>query len=79
MGRALNIGLKDTEGGLLAIREGRVRVDSHEVGEGDTILFPPVTGERTVTVRALAAARIFRVVHGRGHGFIRRAAAGAGR
>jgi redox-sensitive bicupin YhaK (pirin superfamily) len=74
-GGDLTISLEDAEGGLLAIREGEVRVDEREVGAGDTVLLPPAAGERSVTVRALTPARILRVVHGRGHGFIRRSGA----
>jgi redox-sensitive bicupin YhaK (pirin superfamily) len=71
-GADLSISLEQQEGGLLAIREGRVRVNEQEVGVGETILLPPARAERAVTVRAMAPARVFRVVHGPGHGFVRR-------
>jgi redox-sensitive bicupin YhaK (pirin superfamily) len=64
----------DGEGGLLAVREGRVRLDGEQVGEGGTVLVPPATGQRTLTLEAAGPARVFRAVYGPGHGLVRRSA-----
>ena len=37
-------------------------------------IVPPADGERALTLEAVEPSRVVRVVHGRGHGFIRRAA-----
>lgn len=71
-GRALTVTLTDREGGLLSIRDGLVQLGDRQVGPGETILLPPVEGERSLSVTALSAARVFRIVHGPGHGFVRR-------
>jgi redox-sensitive bicupin YhaK (pirin superfamily) len=78
-GRALTVTLNDEEGGLLSIQEGQVRLDDHEISEGTTILLPPAEGERSLTVKAVGSARVLRVVHGPGHGFVRRTDASAAR
>ena len=70
-GGRLTATFADGEGGLLAIREGRVQVDGKELHQGSTVLVPPAEGERTVTVEATGPARVFRAVHGRGHGLVR--------
>jgi redox-sensitive bicupin YhaK (pirin superfamily) len=71
-GSALALALGDGEGGLLWIGAGRVRLDGREIEQGATILAPPAAGERRLTVEAVAPARVLRVIHGPGHGFIRR-------
>lgn len=71
-GGSLTARFANGEGGLLAIREGHVQVDGRELRQGATVLVPPAEGERTVTVEAIRPARVFRAVHGRGHGLIRR-------
>jgi redox-sensitive bicupin YhaK (pirin superfamily) len=62
------------EGGLLAIQEGAVFLDGAELRQGCTVLVPPAEGERTVALGAVGAARVFRAVHGPGHGLLRRSA-----
>ena len=78
-GRPLTVTLNDGEGGLLSIQEGQVQLDDHEIGEGATILLSPTEGERSLTVIAVGSTRVLRVVHGPGHGFIRRTDASAAR
>jgi hypothetical protein len=71
-GSSLTVALDDGEGGLLAIREGRVRLEGREIGAGATVLLPPAEGEQSVTVEAQGATRILRAVYGPGQGFVRR-------
>jgi redox-sensitive bicupin YhaK (pirin superfamily) len=71
-GGVLTIALGDGEGGLLSIREGQVRLDDQVMGEGVTILLPPAEEARSISVHAIGPARILRVVHGPGHGLVRR-------
>jgi redox-sensitive bicupin YhaK (pirin superfamily) len=66
----------DGEGGLFAVREGRVRLDGAEIGPGATVLVPPAQGKRAVTLEATSAARVFRAAYGPGHGFVRRSERG---
>jgi redox-sensitive bicupin YhaK (pirin superfamily) len=70
-GAGLTVALSDGEGGLLSIRDGRVRLDGREIDGGATVVIPPADGERSLSVEAVGAARVIRVVHGPGHGFIR--------
>lgn len=71
-GRQLTLTLGEGEGGLLSIRDGQVRVRDRQIGSGETVLLPPAEGERNLIVTALSAARVFRIVHGPGHGFVQR-------
>jgi hypothetical protein len=71
-GGVLTMALSDGEGGLLSIREGQVRLDDQVLDEGATILLPPVEGARGIEVTAIGPTRILRVVHGPGHGLVRR-------
>jgi redox-sensitive bicupin YhaK (pirin superfamily) len=71
-GGVLTVMLDDEEGGLLSIREGRVRLDDKVLGEGTTILLPPSEGTRSIEVIAMGPARILRAAHGPGHGLVRR-------
>jgi hypothetical protein len=71
-GGVLKMALGDGEGGLLSIREGQVRLDGQVLGEGVTILLPPAEKERSISVNAVGPTRILRVVHGPGHGLVRR-------
>jgi hypothetical protein len=60
------------EGGLASIREGTVRIEGGEaLGPGTTILVPPGEDPTTVQLHAEVPARVIRVVHGPGHGFVR--------
>jgi redox-sensitive bicupin YhaK (pirin superfamily) len=74
-GGGLTVALGDREGGLLSVQAGRVRLDGHDLNRGATVVIPPAAGERTLTVEAVGPARVLRVVHGPGHGFVRRSAA----
>lgn len=71
-GGVLKTALGDGEGGLLSIREGQVRLDDQVLGEGVTILLPPAEEARSISVNAIGPARVLRVVHGPGHGLVRR-------
>jgi redox-sensitive bicupin YhaK (pirin superfamily) len=71
-GSHLTARLRHGEGGLLAAREGRVGLDGAELQAGATVLVPPAEGERTITLEARGPARVFRAVHGPGHGLVRR-------
>jgi redox-sensitive bicupin YhaK (pirin superfamily) len=71
-GGILTMTLGNREGGLLSIREGQVRLDDRLLDEGATILVPPAQGARSITVKAVGPARLLRVVHGPGRGFVRR-------
>jgi redox-sensitive bicupin YhaK (pirin superfamily) len=66
----LTLALEEWEGGLLSIREGEVRLDDRSLGAGVTVLAPPAEGERKIRVTAIGPARLLRVVHGPGHGFV---------
>ena len=70
-GWALAVRLSDREGGLLSIQEGQVELDDQQIRQGATIVLPPAEGERNLTVRAVGKARVLRVVHGPGYGFVR--------
>ncbi len=61
------------EGGLVSIREGTVTVEGSDdrVAEGATLLIPVDEDPRTITLHAAGPARLIRVVHGPGHGFVR--------
>lgn len=71
-GAELSIELASGEGGLVSIREGEVRIDGHgdALGPGTSIVLPIADQQRTIRVRAGAPARVVRVVHGLGHGFV---------
>ncbi len=70
-GWPLVVTLSDREGGLLSIQQGQIELDGQRIGKGATILLPPAEGERSLTVRAVGKARVLRVVHGPGYGFVR--------
>jgi redox-sensitive bicupin YhaK (pirin superfamily) len=59
------------EGGLVSVRDGGASVNGDHVGPGDTLVAPPSEEQRTLEVRAEGPARVIRVVHGPGHGFVR--------
>jgi redox-sensitive bicupin YhaK (pirin superfamily) len=73
-GTSLAIELGAGEGGLASIREGSAQVegDGVELGPRATLVLPPAPQPRTLRLRAGAATRVVRVVHGPGHGFVRR-------
>lgn len=69
-GTVLTLSAEDSEGGLLSIQEGKVTLDGHAIPQGATIVLPPSQGLRSLTVQAAGPARIIRVVHGPGYGFV---------
>jgi redox-sensitive bicupin YhaK (pirin superfamily) len=71
-GAALEVGLNDSEGGLLFPLEGRFELDGSELAPGNAALLPPAEGGRSHRVRAREGGRLIRVVHGPGHGFVMR-------
>jgi redox-sensitive bicupin YhaK (pirin superfamily) len=68
-GAVIRVELGDDEGGLVSVRDGRVALDAEPLEERTTIVWPP-DGARTAELAADGAARIVRVVHGRGEGFV---------
>jgi redox-sensitive bicupin YhaK (pirin superfamily) len=68
----LTLTLDSREGGLLSILEGRVRLGDQLLGARATILAPPGQDQRRITVTAVGRARLLRVLHGPGHGFVGR-------
>ena len=71
-GAELRIEAAEEEGAVASVREGQVRI---EVGErltpGTTLVLPPAEGGRMLALAAEGPARVIRVVHGPGHGFVR--------
>ena len=81
-GAELTIGLATDEGGLASVREGRVQIEEdHDQANGQrrgeglvpgaTLLVPPGSAQRSLRLCAEEPARLIRVVHGPGHGFVR--------
>lgn len=68
-GDVIRLGLGDEEGGLVSLREGSVALDDHELIPGTTVAWPPGPA-RVAELRAGGPARIVRVVHGPGEGFV---------
>jgi redox-sensitive bicupin YhaK (pirin superfamily) len=58
------------EGGLASVREGTVLLDGARLDRGFTVVIPPASDPRTVRLRAEGPARVIRVVHGPGYGFV---------
>jgi redox-sensitive bicupin YhaK (pirin superfamily) len=71
-GATITVDLAPGEGGLASVREGSVRIDTDGQGlvPGHTLVAPPADEARSVELRAEEPARLIRVVHGPGHGFI---------
>jgi redox-sensitive bicupin YhaK (pirin superfamily) len=69
----MSIELGPGEGGLASVREGEVRIepDADLLTTGSTLVIPPSEESRGLRIRALRPSRVIRVVHGRGHGFVR--------
>jgi len=59
----------------VSIRGGTVTVEgfADRIAEGATLLIPVDESPRTIVLHADGAARLIRVVHGPGHGFVRQA------
>jgi redox-sensitive bicupin YhaK (pirin superfamily) len=72
-GAVLTIQTGPGEGGLASVREGSVSLeeDGQGLALGSTLILPPSTAARTIRLRADGPARVIRVVHGPGHGFVR--------
>jgi redox-sensitive bicupin YhaK (pirin superfamily) len=70
-GASVALTLGNGEGGLVAIRDGRVRLGGREVSASASVLFPPAESERRHTFEAIGEARILRTVTGPGFGFRR--------
>jgi redox-sensitive bicupin YhaK (pirin superfamily) len=70
-GARLEVRTAAGEGGLLSVREGTVVLEGQSLPQGTTLVLPPADAERLVVLEATEATRVVRVVHGRGHGFIK--------
>lgn len=70
VGAELTVELADGEGGLLYADAGRFEADGSELGPAETVLLAPSPSSRSVSVRAREPGRLFRVVHGPGHGLV---------
>jgi redox-sensitive bicupin YhaK (pirin superfamily) len=70
-GAVLRIDVGDGEGAVASVREGVVRADGERLSEGTTLVVPPAGARRSVSLTAEGPARVIRVVHGPGHGFVR--------
>src|SRR5439155_2907287 len=72
-GAVLVLELAAGEGGLTSVREGDVTVESdgEHLVAGATLVVPPADQPRTLRQRAEQPARVIRVIHGPGHGFVR--------
>jgi redox-sensitive bicupin YhaK (pirin superfamily) len=72
-GAVLELEVVDGAGGVVSVREGNVSVDDNRgLAPGETLILPPSRGDRAIRLRAQEASRLIRVVHGPGHGFVRR-------
>jgi redox-sensitive bicupin YhaK (pirin superfamily) len=71
-GAELSVGTAATEGAVVSVREGLVRMDGEtgELAPGTTLVLPPADEPRTLRLRAERPSRVVRVVHGPGHGFV---------
>ncbi|NKE72155.1 pirin family protein [Candidatus Manganitrophus noduliformans] len=72
-GAELSLPLAAGEGGLISVREGRVRLGGEVLPVGETVIVPPADAPGTLRLRADAPSRVIRVVYGPGHGFVRAA------
>jgi redox-sensitive bicupin YhaK (pirin superfamily) len=71
-GVTLRIEVAEGEGAVASVREGAAGIDGGErLGTGATLVVPPAGEPRTVMIVAEEPARVVRVVHGPGHGFVR--------
>lgn len=69
-GAELPVDLGPGEGALLYADGGRFEVDGTDLGPAETLLVAPATPERSLTLRAGEDGRLFRVIHGPGHGLV---------
>ena len=70
-GASVELALGSQEGGLFAVREGRVELDGQVLELPSVVLFPPAEGERRTTLTARGPARVIRTVTGPGFGLRR--------
>jgi redox-sensitive bicupin YhaK (pirin superfamily) len=71
-GSSLLIEVRPGEGAVASVREGEVRTeDGERLSPGTTLVIPPAETSRTTSLAAETPARVIRVVHGPGHGFVR--------
>lgn len=71
-GSSLLIEVGPGEGAVASVREGEVRAeDGERLSPGTTLVIPPAEAGRIVSLAAETPARVIRVVHGSGHGFVR--------
>ena len=64
------VDLEPGEGAVLSVREGDVRIDGDRLVPGATLIAPPAEDRRSLHLVAERPARLVRVVHGPGHGFV---------
>jgi redox-sensitive bicupin YhaK (pirin superfamily) len=69
-GAVVTLELSAGEGGLVSVRDGRIRLDGGRLEPETTLLVPTADEPRTLSLRADSPTRIVRVVHGPGHGFV---------
>jgi redox-sensitive bicupin YhaK (pirin superfamily) len=67
--RATEVELADGEGGLVSVREGETKLDGLSLTAGTTVIWPPGPA-RIARIQATEHARVVRVVHGAGEGFV---------
>jgi redox-sensitive bicupin YhaK (pirin superfamily) len=68
-GAKVTIDLDEGEGALVSVREGEVVLDGARLPRRTTVLWPPAAARKD-QIRAETDARIVRVVHGPGAGFV---------
>jgi redox-sensitive bicupin YhaK (pirin superfamily) len=64
------VDLEPGEGAVLSVREGEVRIDGGRLVPGSTLIAPAAEDRRSLHLVAERPARLVRVVHGPGHGFV---------
>lgn len=72
-GAELSLPLAAGEGGLISVREGKVRLGGEALASGETVIVPPADAPGTLALQADAPSRVIRVVYGPDHGFVRAA------
>ena len=69
-GSALPLELGEREGGVASVRDGVVHIDDSRLEPGATLVIPPADESRSLRLHAEERARVVRVVHGPGYGFV---------
>jgi hypothetical protein len=72
-GAVLTVKTARGEGGLVSVRQGGVQIqnDGDVLAPGFTLVMPQSEQPRTLELRATEPARLIRVIHGPGYGFVR--------